>query len=184
MKRSAHSTVTRRSFVGLLGGAAAALYSPNAFASKTGSFERTLSLENIHTGERIRRVYWANGHYDSQTLREFDHVLRDHRSGEVHRIDRSLLDLLYALQRRLETGRPFQIICGYRSPVTNASLRRRSSGVARNSLHMEGMAVDVAVEDRSLHDLRGAALSLKGGGVGYYPKSGFVHVDVGDIRSW
>ncbi|GEO79962.1 hypothetical protein ROR02_00930 [Pararhodospirillum oryzae] len=117
-------------------------------------------------------------------MREFDHVLRDHRTGQVHRIDSSLLDLLYALGGRLETGKPFQIICGYRSPETNSLLRQKSSGVARNSLHMEGMAVDIALQDRSLPQLRSAALSLQKGGVGYYPKSGFVHVDVGAVRSW
>lgn len=147
--------------------------------------EKALALENLHTGERLKRVYWAGGTYVPDAVREMDRVLRDHRTNEVHRIDRRLFDLLHELQRRLNTNEPFQIISGYRSSRTNEMLRARGGGgVAKRSLHMDGMAIDIALKNRSLSELRQAALSLQAGGVGYYPKSGFVHVDTGKVRSW
>ncbi len=99
-------------------------------------------------------------------------------------MDVRLLDLLHALNLRLETPGPFQVISGYRSPQTNASLSAASSGVAPRSLHMQGMAIDIAIEGVSTEDIRRAALSLALGGVGYYPDPGFVHVDVGRVRQW
>jgi uncharacterized protein YcbK (DUF882 family) len=111
-------------------------------------------------------------------------VLRDFRTDESHPIDRRLLDLLHNLSQRVGTRAPFQVISGYRSPATNAMLRAESSGVASRSLHMQGMAIDIALQDVALADLRQAALDLQSGGVGYYPTSGFVHVDVGRVRRW
>jgi uncharacterized protein YcbK (DUF882 family) len=110
--------------------------------------------------------------------------LRDHRADEVENIDTDLLDLLFALRKTLETREPFHVISGYRSAKTNATLRAAGSGVAPNSLHRLGKAIDIRTPGRELRVLHEAAVALKGGGVGYYPKSDFVHVDVGRVRYW
>jgi uncharacterized protein YcbK (DUF882 family) len=146
--------------------------------------ERSVVLDHCHTGESLRAVYYADGRYQREGLRAAAHILRDWRQGRAHAVDPELLDLLWALRRRLEATAPIQVLCGYRTPATNAMLRRRSRGVAKNSLHMQGMAVDFTVPGRSLKAVRQAALSLRRGGVGYYPRSGFVHVDTGPVRAW
>jgi uncharacterized protein YcbK (DUF882 family) len=156
-----------------------------AFNARASSLEtRALSFQSLHTGEALSIEYWQNGDYAPDALVAIDRILRDHRTGEVHAIDPRLLDLLHALANQAETSAPFQVISGYRSPQTNATLADASSGVARRSLHMQGMAIDIAVERVSTDALRQAALSLGRGGVGYYPDPGFVHVDVGRVRSW
>jgi len=144
---------------------------------------RSLSFLNLHTGEKLKTVYWERG-YVPEALKQIDHVLRDHRNGEVHPISPQLLDTLFALSSSLNTREPFEIISGFRSPSTNARLRQEGHAVAEHSLHMDGLAVDIRVADRALPTLRNAALSLKAGGVGYYPTDRFVHVDVGRVRSW
>ena len=146
--------------------------------------ERSLLLHHLHTGETLKTVYFADGRYLPEALRAAAHHLRDWRVDQARPIDPELLDLLWAVRRRLESSAPVQIVCGYRSPSTNAMLRRRSRGVARSSLHMRGMAIDLRVPDRSLRALRNAAVGLRGGGVGYYPRSGFVHIDTGHVRHW
>lgn len=146
--------------------------------------ERSLSLYNIHTGESVQAVYWAGGKYVPGSLEEINHIFRDHRSGEIKPLDIRLLDLLHAIGTKLNTAQPFSIISGYRSPKTNAFLRRRSPGVAANSYHMYGKAADVRVPGYSLSLLRRVAMDLTGGGVGYYPRSNFLHVDVGPVRFW
>ena len=145
---------------------------------------RTLALRSLHTGEFVRATYWAAGRYLREGLADIDRLLRDHRSNAVHPIDRGLLDVLGALRDRLETREPFEVISGYRSPATNARLVATTSGVAARSLHVAGMAVDIRVPGRPLGAVRDAAAALRAGGVGYYPDSGFVHVDVGRVRSW
>ncbi|HLG88199.1 MAG TPA: YcbK family protein [Alphaproteobacteria bacterium] len=145
---------------------------------------RTLSFRNLHTGEGFNGAYWANGSYMPDALAEIRTLLRDFRTGDEHDIDCRLLDLLTALHGGLDTVEPFEVISGYRSPKTNAMLREVSNGVAAHSLHMEGMAIDIRVPGRSLPSLRNAALALRQGGVGYYPASDFVHVDVGRVRRW
>jgi uncharacterized protein YcbK (DUF882 family) len=145
---------------------------------------RTVSFENLHTGERLKVDYWVNGRYVPNAMGAVDQVLRDHRTNEVHAIDPELLDLLDALSRRLGSRAPYQVVSGYRSPATNAMLRAESDGVAAQSLHMEGMAIDIRVPGRSLRSVHRAALELERGGVGYYPRSDFVHVDVGRVRRW
>ena len=145
---------------------------------------RRVAFHNLHTGEAVNAVYWEGGAYVPDALSEVNHVLRDFRNGEVHPIDPRLLDLLDALATRVDTSSPFHVISGYRSPQTNAMLRRRSSGVAHDSLHMKGLAIDIRLADVDLARLHQAALSLGGGGVGYYPASDFVHVDVGRVRRW
>ncbi len=145
---------------------------------------RTIAFYNLHTGENLQTTFWADGGYVSSALREIDWVLRDFRTGDVKAIDPPLLDILHALQVKLDTQEPFQVISGYRSPATNAMLLERSSGVAARSFHLQGRAIDINVPSRALSQIRGAALSLQAGGVGYYPKSDFVHVDNGPIRHW
>ncbi len=145
---------------------------------------RTLALENLHTGERLKVDYWVEGKYVPDALSSLNRTLRDWRTGEVHAMEPKLLDLLSLLGRSLESNAGFEVICGYRSPVTNAMLHQTSSGVASNSLHMVGQAIDIRVADRRLDKLRDTALAMKVGGVGYYPSSNFVHVDVGAVRHW
>lgn len=147
--------------------------------------ERTLSLLNTHTGERLKEVvYWEQGRYLADALQDIDYVLRDHRTDQVHAIDPVTLDLMAAISRKLGARRPFEIISGYRSPQTNQALRKNSTGVARKSFHTQGMAVDLRLPGVPLKDVRKAALDLRMGGVGYYAKSNFVHVDSGKVRSW
>jgi uncharacterized protein YcbK (DUF882 family) len=145
---------------------------------------RSLSLYNLHTGESLKTTYFANGEYISGALREINFILRDWRQNEVKPIDPALLDLLVGIHHRLETREPFQIISGYRTPKTNAMLHFRSEGVAVHSLHLDGKAIDICVEGRSLKNVRRAARSMFGGGVGYYPRTGFVHLDTGRLRFW
>ena len=145
---------------------------------------RTLSLVHLHTGERLDATYWAEGAYVAEELAAIDVVLRDFRSGEVKPIDRRLLDLLHQVRRAMRSTAPFEVVSGYRSPETNAALRRTSRGVAKNSYHMRGMAIDVRLPGRGLAQLRHAALRRRAGGVGYYSGSGFIHLDVGPPRRW
>jgi len=146
--------------------------------------ERKLNLNNAHTGERIRTVFWADGHFVPEGLREIEHLLRDFRTGEVSKIDPRLLLLVDQLSRTLEASTPVQIISGYRSPKTNEALRTSSSGVAKKSFHMKGMAIDLRIDGVELKRLNRVARNLKGGGVGFYPKSQFIHIDTGPIRYW
>jgi uncharacterized protein YcbK (DUF882 family) len=176
--------LSRRRFLSLSAGAAAGLLVTPAHAALTRRGQRELSFRNLHTGERLTRTYWADGEYLAGELADIDHLLRDHRTGEVHPIDPQLLDLLHGLQHKVGSHKPFEIISGYRSPKTNQALRNGSSGVAKRSLHMQGRAIDVRLPGQDLAKLRKAALSLKGGGVGYYPKSGFLHLDTGRVRFW
>ena len=146
---------------------------------------RRLAFHNLHTGERLSTVYWADGGYLPDAMAEIDSLLRDHRTGDVAPIDARLLDLLHALHGRIEADGPFHVISGYRSPRSNTLLRAKGGGgVAKRSLHMKGMAIDIRLPGRDTRDLHRAARSLKGGGVGYYRKSDFVHVDVGRVRYW
>ena len=144
---------------------------------------RSLALDNLHTGEKLQLTYWEKGVLIPEALAAVDHVLRDYRTNEVHRIDPTLLDLLHTLHTRLGSGAPFQVISGYRSPKTNAGMRAASHNVATKSLHMQGMAVDIRLADRSLENIHAVARALRAGGVGYYPGQ-FVHVDVGRVRYW
>jgi len=148
------------------------------------SEERKLHLYSTNTGETFNRVYWADGEYVPEALEEVNFLLRDYRANLVKETDPNLLDLLFHLNQKLETEKPFHVISGYRSPKTNAALRKRNRRVARNSLHMAGMAVDLRVPDVHVKHLCNAALDMHCGGVGYYARRGFVHVDVGNVRVW
>jgi uncharacterized protein YcbK (DUF882 family) len=146
---------------------------------------RELAMNHLHTREAIDVVYARDGSYLPEALGSLDHFLRDHYSGAIGRIDPKLHDLLHAVRQVLGTERPFQVISGYRAPATNAHLKAtRGGGVATRSLHMDGRAIDVRLPGVALADLRDAALSLKAGGVGYYPREQFVHIDTGRVRRW
>jgi uncharacterized protein YcbK (DUF882 family) len=151
----------------------------------TGTEVRTLSLYNTHTGETLRKVpYWEQGVYLKDALSEINVLLRDHRVNDVKAIDPKAIDLLFALQHKFDCDCPIEIISGYRSPATNAKLSSKSNGVAKRSYHMQGKAIDLRIPDVPLKMLYKASLELKRGGVGYYPKSNFVHVDTGPVRTW
>lgn len=145
---------------------------------------RSLSFNNLHTGERLHAVYWEQGEYVASGLEQINYILRDYRRNEIKPIDPKLLDLLVALRTRLNTSAPYEVISGYRSPITNAMLFNTTEGVSLHSMHVQAKAIDIHVPGRNLRTLRLAALSLHRGGVGYYPKSNFVHVDTGRVRWW
>lgn len=170
-------TLNRRRFV-------AALAAVPAIAKARSSEPRVLNFNHLHTGEKLEVEYFNAGVYLPDALDAVNQLLRDFRTGDVAPIDPSLLDLLHALRQSTGAERPFQIISGYRSPLTNRALHERSSGVATKSLHMSGQAIDIRVADVPLPRLRDAALSLRRGGVGFYPGSNFVHVDTGRVRAW
>jgi uncharacterized protein YcbK (DUF882 family) len=175
---------TRRRILAAGLAAAAGVIARPVFAAPRVIRTRQVALRNVHTGDTLRASYWADDYYIPQSLRQIAYVLRDFHSGDIHPIDRRLLDLLARLQQMLNTNEPFMVTSGYRSPKTNARLAATNEGVAAHSLHMQGMAVDASLHSVSLRQLRMAATTLGGGGVGYYPASGFVHLDVGPIRHW
>jgi uncharacterized protein YcbK (DUF882 family) len=145
---------------------------------------RTVAMDNLHTGESLQGVYWDDGSYVPEVLDAVNSHLRDYRTGDVHPIDPQLLDLLDAVATLTGTQSPFQVISGYRSAKTNEMLHERSAEVAKKSFHLQGMAIDIRLPDVELRHLHAAASSLGRGGVGYYPESNFVHIDVGPVRSW
>jgi uncharacterized protein YcbK (DUF882 family) len=154
-----------------------------AIAKGAGNF-RALSLVNHRTAEKLNSVYWVEGEYIPEALEAFNYILRDWRQDQAINIDTSVLDIMAATHNLLETSEPFQIVSGYRSPKTNAMLRSRSRGVARNSYHTRGMAVDLTLDSRSVGQMASAARSLSAGGVGRYSRSKFTHVDSGPVRDW
>jgi uncharacterized protein YcbK (DUF882 family) len=178
-------TATRRRFLETGGRAVLGLGIASAPASKTEA-PRRLAFYNTHTAESLDLEYWAEGRYLDDALRGIDHVLRDHRTGKTAEMDVKLLDLLFALKGRLGTSGPFHVISGYRSPETNEYLRSQSpdSGVAQDSQHTKAKAIDIRLPDRPLAQVRDGAIALRRGGVGYYPVSDFVHVDVARVRTW
>jgi len=152
--------------------------------ARGGPLHRSLRIDNINTGELLRVTYMEKGHYVPDALAEINHLMRDRRSGEVAPIDPALLDLLSDICLRLEARSPVRLISGYRAPETNQDMRTHDRSVASKSYHTRGMAADIALPGRSLGDLRRVAVAIGRGGVGIYPKSGFVHVDVGPPRTW
>lgn len=143
-----------------------------------------LSLVNLHTGEKAEVVWVDRGERVGDAKVEIDRVLRDHRSGDVHPIDAALIDQLVVMRGLLGVAQPFHVISGYRSPATNARLAESGRAVARHSLHMEGRAIDIRVPGLDLRDVHRAALKMGAGGVGYYARSQFVHLDTGRVRTW
>jgi uncharacterized protein YcbK (DUF882 family) len=145
---------------------------------------RTLAFYNTHTNERLNVCYRRNGQYDIEALSKINYILRDHRSGDIKAIDVQLLELLHTIALKTNLQAPFHVISGYRSLATNQSLRKKSSGVASRSMHLMGKAIDIRVPGFSTRQLRNVARKMKAGGVGYYPKSEFVHLDIGRVRYW
>jgi uncharacterized protein YcbK (DUF882 family) len=146
--------------------------------------KRKLSFYNTHTGEHLEIDYYIKGRYQPMALKNINYILRDHRTDEIKSIDTDLLNLLYVIRKKLNILEPFHIISGYRSPETNEYLHKMDNGVSKNSLHIYGKAIDFRLPDIRLPLLRRTAIALKAGGVGYYPRSDFIHIDVGRIRCW
>jgi uncharacterized protein YcbK (DUF882 family) len=163
---------------------AATAMTPWRPAAALNEISRALGFRNLHSEEALQVTYWREGNYIASAISRIAHVLRDHRSGEAIEPDPGLLDLLHELRGKLATEAPFEVISGYRAPATNAQMKAQGRGVASNSLHTLGKAIDIRVPGRRLELVRDAALALSRGGVGYYPQDGFVHVDVGRVRRW
>lgn len=160
------------------------MVAPYAHSTMKQPIEKKLGFLNLHTGERIQNVYWAEGQYIPEALQAINNVLRDHRTGDLYSMDTGLFDMLYLLKKELNSKQEFHVISAYRSPASNKMLSARSNGVAKTSLHTFGKAIDIRLPGQKLSDLRAAALSLQVGGVGYYPSSDFVHLDTGRVRFW
>lgn len=167
-------------------GIAAAHAIPAHAATNYFAGERALHLYNIHTGETSKSVFSVDGEYLSEGVQELDILLRDHRANQAIAMQHELYEKMYYLQQLFGaiSKQPLYIISGYRCPNSNAQMRHQSSNVAENSLHMQGKAVDIRIPGISHRDLHKAALAMRSGGVGYYPKDGFVHIDTGRVRQW
>ncbi|MFA5119515.1 DUF882 domain-containing protein [Zavarzinia sp.] len=179
----AHS---RRQLLGFGAAAVAAvgLAKPGSALAATGGTRR-LHLVNMNTQESFDTVYWRDGYYVPEALQKLNIVLRDHRANEVHRIDPQLFDLLVAMGQRLGIGaQAVQIVSAYRAPRTNAIRAAESRSVAQHSFHIQGMALDIRLPGYDLRGIYKTALDLGEGGVGFYRRSGFVHVDTGPVRTW
>ncbi len=176
---------TRRRFLELgITAAACSMATPALAAIPRFKGVRAISMHNLHTDEKLHVTYWKDGKYDRAAWAKINHILRDHYSGDSCAMNLRLMDLLYDLQRQVNNDKPVEIISGYRSPKTNMMLARASDGVAKNSYHTRGMAMDIRMNGTSLPKIHNTALKMRRGGVGYYPDSQFVHIDVGPMRMW
>lgn len=182
--------LSRRDLLKAAGAAAAtsSLILPGvALGSATSAFKtpsRSISLVNPHTGDLFKSVYWEKGAYCPEPMKDISYMMRDIHSQEMSPIDPRLIDTLYLLQMTLGTKAPFEVVCGYRTPKNNAYIYKRERGVARNSYHIYGRAIDIRMKERTTSQIQRAAWSLQQGGVGYYPKANFVHIDTGGVRRW
>ncbi len=175
----------------VLGGIFTALAVPAApqFANAAGFLRgagdiRRVRLRSTRTGEAVDTIYWIEGNYIPEALAEINWFMRDWRQNEVIQYDRRNIDIMAATLRLMDTDEAYHVVSGYRSPATNAALRRRNRGVARNSYHTKGMAADLKLSSRSVNDMAAAAIACRAGGVGKYRRSNFVHVDCGPVRTW
>ncbi|MBD1558330.1 DUF882 domain-containing protein [Vibrio sp. S9_S30] len=178
--------LTRRDFLcrtALVTAAVTLPFSPTVLATYANR-PRTLLLNNLHTGELLESCYFDGKKYVSNEMAQINRLCRDHRRNEVHTMDRALFDQINAIQNIIGSKAEVQIISGYRSPTTNETLREKSKSVAKKSYHMQGRALDFRLDGVRLSEVRRAAMSLKVGGVGYYPKSNFIHIDTGPVRAW
>ncbi len=167
----------------LLAGAVPFISCRKAYAELNGG-SWGVRLRNAHTGETFSGAYRVGDSYLPEIFQNLNHFLRDFRTGEVFPMDPHVLDIISLVQAQTGTGQPLQVISAYRCPKTNAMLQEKTRGVAKNSFHMYGQAVDITLPGYSIKRLRDVAMGLQAGGVGYYPKSGFVHVDTGKARHW
>lgn len=168
--------------VALTGFLSCGLIKPVLAVPQTGAHR--VYFRNNRTGESFNGVYRVGDKYLPEAFDQISHILRDTRNNETFPMDPRMIDIIYVMQRTLETDEPYQVLSGYRSPRTNAMLARVSYGVARHSLHMTGQAMDIRLDSRNPNAVRTAAVGLHAGGVGYYPNSGFVHIDSGNFRTW
>jgi uncharacterized protein YcbK (DUF882 family) len=173
--------MNRRYFLGV---ALSAVAAP-AFAKKPADRPRVLAFNHLHTDERIAVTYRVGDRYQRSALQEINHFFRDFRTGDQVSMDPQLLDILYDIKTYLgDPDARFDVLSAYRSPRTNQMLRETSGGVAKNSLHLTGQAIDVRFPDLPTRHIRDAAIALGRGGVGYYRRSDFVHLDTGTVRRW
>lgn len=179
--------ITRRGLLGAFAATAvvaAPTYS-NAFGLLRGAGDiRRIRMYSGRTGESIDTIYWIEGDYIPEVMKEINHFMRDWRSGDTVKMDARTLDIMAASHRLMDVSEPYMLLSGYRSPATNAMLRSRSRGVAKNSLHMTGQAADLRLKSRSVGQMAKAAAACASGGVGKYSRSNFVHMDCGPVRSW
>ena len=169
--------------------AATAVTAAPTFSSAAGFLRgagdiRRLRMISPRTGERLDTIYWIEGDYIGEALDEISRFMRDWRTDETRVIDRRTIDIMAASHNLFDATEPYTLLSGYRSPKTNAMLRRRSSGVAKNSRHIIGQAADLRLRSRSVNQMYRAAVACEGGGVGRYSRSNFVHMDCGPVRSW
>lgn len=178
--------LSRRRFLTLgLAGAVCVAARPAFALSSPGPRMKEIALRNLHTDEKLRVTFWKKDEgFNRSALAKINHIMRDYRTGDVYPIAPNLIDLLHDLSFQLRSDTPFELISGYRSPKTNAMLSAHSDGVAKKSLHTQGLAADIRMNGVSLRRLQSAALLMRRGGVGYYPQSDFVHLDVGRVRRW
>jgi uncharacterized protein YcbK (DUF882 family) len=175
---------SRRGFLKLMAGGIGLALAPDLLKAAILR-ERYLFFHNPNTDETVRRVYWTpRDGYVREAIGEISRGLRDHHNNQVKMFDPNVLDQLFAMQLQLGLGRPIHVISAYRSPATNQVMCERSRGVARNSYHVQAMALDIRVPGGRIWDVRQAAIALGSGGVGYYPGSNFVHIDSGPVRYW
>jgi len=180
-------TMTRRALLGAFAATtvAAAPFTANAFGILRGAGDiRRLKMHSGRTGETVDMVYWIEGDYIRPAIQEINYFMRDWRTNDVKNIDARTIDICTAAHRLLDCSEPYMLISGYRSPKTNAMLRSKSSGVAKNSRHLRGEAADLRLSSRSVNQMAKAAMACHGGGVGRYSGSNFVHMDCGPVRSW
>jgi uncharacterized protein YcbK (DUF882 family) len=158
-----------------------AQYAAHALIKKPS---RELAFLNLHTGERIRAEYVHNGLVVPSAMHAISVLMRDHYNNKIHPIDPQLLDIAHNLQSRVGSHGVFEVVCGYRSPETNAMMHEASAGVAAHSMHIQGKAMDIRLPGVRLGSVRRTAVALNMGGVGYYPEDDFVHIDSGPVRKW
>lgn len=180
-------SISRRALLGAFAAttvAAAPTFTAAAGYNRGAGDIRRIKMYSARTGEKIDMIYWIEGDYIKDAVKEVHHFMRDWRTGDVKFIDLRTIDIMAASHNLLDVSEPYMLLSGYRSPKTNAMLRRRSGGVAKNSLHMKGQAADLRLASRSVGQVSRAAMSCRGGGVGRYSGSNFTHMDCGPVRSW